>query len=558
MKEKLQQLFFIVGFRDYFFVFIILIAFMLRMNGFEYPYYPEDTSRDYLIAHHIIAYHEFPLNGHSGQLPNSPFYWYLIAAFLLIKDNFLFLNYLNIGLQLVFLWGIYIVSRNLFGTTSARIAALLVAVSQTIIQQSFFIWTPHVMQVFLMMSFVCLSFAYRMRSYIFLLAGVALFIVSVLIHNSAFALFLMLIAMTIFTFVRMRRSLTYTIARLALLFLVVLNMVLLAYLPLFFENPHNTSNGPSSYRMFSRAPSLFGTPLRDVMYQNSERAVMFLQSIFIALRGFSLIVISSLLAGCLIAYWYRVPKGSEQKKYILFLTACVIQFFFIIPLIHTPGMAFPLRYFTPLFGIFFIITAEMIRGAFLGDSPRPSHTASLIIVIGFVMASVMDSSLFVSRLSGLPKTTLYLRGLATAITLRGDAHDEASPPVFDGILRNIREIQEREHRSEPNFFQFDSYVEGRQNPYVEGVFWRLLEEEMRIKLVAIDNADVRGFHPLTTDDYIFLICRYTGEQEETYKECLSGFFAHRPEYSVEKNIYIGSPYSVFLAKKISRTTLAGK
>lgn len=169
MKEKLQRLFFAIGFRDYFFISIIFIALVLRVSGFVYPHYYEDTNRDYLIAYHIVTYHEFPLNGPFGQLPNSPLYYYLIAAFLLVNDSFLFLNYINIVLQLCFIWGVYIVSRNLFGMPTARIATLLAAVSQAVIQQSFFIWTPHVMQVFLMMSFVCLSFAYRMRSYKFLL-----------------------------------------------------------------------------------------------------------------------------------------------------------------------------------------------------------------------------------------------------------------------------------------------------------------------------------------------------------------------------------------------------
>ena len=73
-------------------VCILCAALLLRLDSFHDNHYSyqSDYNRDYLVAHHIVAYHEFPLTGPDGEFGsagNSPAYFYLLTLPLLLKDE---------------------------------------------------------------------------------------------------------------------------------------------------------------------------------------------------------------------------------------------------------------------------------------------------------------------------------------------------------------------------------------------------------------------------------------------------------------------------------------
>lgn len=544
MRDKAKKFFSSIGLDDHFFVLIMIVALLIRMSAFVYPHYYEDANRDYLIAHHILAFHEFPLNGPFGQLPNSPLYYYIVAGILLIFDNFLFLNYVNIALQLVFLWGVYKVAKDFFGKTSGRIAVLFGAVSNIAVNQSLSMWMPHLMQVFLILSFAALSTAYHKRSYATACGGVILFVIAGLVYNPVFAMLPAMIVAMIFILKRFAYSLRQMIARAVLLSLIALDMMLIAYLPLFM-----TWSNVLSYRGFSRASFLFGVSFQELIRRAGERGLMLMHMIFANTHGLLFVAVCGLLILCVIMYYGSAPRMTMQKKHLLFLTACCLSFFLIIPLINAPGIAFPLRYFTPLFGLFFVIIAEVIHTAFFGDSLH--RIAARFAIIGCMTAAIATPSLLASSLFDYELATVSMRLSAAMLSVRSAELSIPSNPALTAIIGEIAAIQKREHRMQPNFFQFDSYFNGKKYPYVDGVFWSPLEKHLSQKLVQVDDSDIRGFRPLTTDDYIFLICAYKGQQEAAHKECEDTFLGIRSDYVIEKSVYVQSPYTIFLARKKS-------
>src|SRR5688572_19260907 len=101
-------------------IVILDLAFLLRLDSLHIPSYHwmVDYNRDFLIANHIVSYLEMPLKGPDGQFgaySESPVYYYLLAAFLAINNNIIFLALCNLVLQVLTIAIIYYIARNLFG-----------------------------------------------------------------------------------------------------------------------------------------------------------------------------------------------------------------------------------------------------------------------------------------------------------------------------------------------------------------------------------------------------------------------------------------------------------
>src|SRR5689334_19933151 len=84
--------------------FVLLLAYSLavRISGLNPHYFASDLQRDYLIGNHIITFNEAPKFGPGNSVFGSavlPIYNYMTAFFLLIKNDAMFLNFVNILLQ---------------------------------------------------------------------------------------------------------------------------------------------------------------------------------------------------------------------------------------------------------------------------------------------------------------------------------------------------------------------------------------------------------------------------------------------------------------------------
>lgn len=134
------------------FLIILLVGFLLRISRFDFPFSYTfawgDGTRDFLVANHILKFHEFPLVGPFNLLNdvgihNSPIYFYILSLFLLPLNNILTLSLVNILLQMGVIVLIYKLTKKLFDYPTALIAILLFSFNPEVIKQADFIWQPY-------------------------------------------------------------------------------------------------------------------------------------------------------------------------------------------------------------------------------------------------------------------------------------------------------------------------------------------------------------------------------------------------------------------------------
>src|SRR3989338_10926533 len=110
------------------FLFILLLAFILRLQRFDFPlsyvFAWGDGTRDYLVADHIIRYQELPLLGpynllYEQGMRNSPLYFYFLALLLMPFNHILTLTAVNIVLQMGVIVLVYFITKRIFDESSA-------------------------------------------------------------------------------------------------------------------------------------------------------------------------------------------------------------------------------------------------------------------------------------------------------------------------------------------------------------------------------------------------------------------------------------------------------
>lgn len=133
---------------------ILLASFILRVNRLDYPlsytFAWGDGTRDYLVASHIVRYHEFPKTGpynllDSSGVKSSPVYFYILALPLIIYNHPLTLAVVNLLLQMVSLVLIYLITKNQFNQKTAIISLILFSFNPEVIKFADYIWQPYLM-----------------------------------------------------------------------------------------------------------------------------------------------------------------------------------------------------------------------------------------------------------------------------------------------------------------------------------------------------------------------------------------------------------------------------
>lgn len=175
------------------FVLILVIVLIIRLHTPFDRLTELDMDRDYLVAHHILAYHEKPLIGPNNSIiksfPHSPVYYYFLATFLHFNDSLKFLRIINIFLQFFGVIVIFWLAKGLFGPRTAFTAGSLLLLSQRLTQLSQFPVHPVFVHPFLNLSLLFLFWFYQSKKYHMLLISLLVFMFSVAIHNVSFLLF---------------------------------------------------------------------------------------------------------------------------------------------------------------------------------------------------------------------------------------------------------------------------------------------------------------------------------------------------------------------------------
>lgn len=512
---------------DAIFIVLLIVGFLIRLNGFYSITYTEDGSRDFLVAHHIVKYHEFPSTGPANSdystLKNSPLYFYFLAFFLLFNDNFIFLGLINVFLQMATIIIIYLLAKKMFNPSIAIIASTLFNFSQSILIQSNFLWQPWVSQPFVNLSYLLLFIFYRKKNYLFLILGISFFIFAGVLHRSNFAL-IPLISFIIWVILKQNsykniNFITKSINKYFFIIIYSFLLIVLFNLPLiiYFINTNQNlnflpSNQNQSLGFMYYLQTNFSTLLNMFFVSDSTKSFgLDLISIYL--------VSSSIIALALY----------QSRKNKFFYNLLIIMYAILCPVIMASLMKLDsYRYLTPVLGLFIILISASINIIFTKNITL--RILEVVVVILILRLSSPDLSSNLNSIQLLPKN-MPNSAIATVEQKVLSLHKEENIPNF-------------------NFFDFKSIKDGYNYGYVDAAFWANLEADLDVKLVELDDANIHNYRIVNNGRYIFLICyRY---EDITFEETsCKDKFVKESRYSVIEKIYSHYPFSIYLTKRVS-------
>jgi len=516
---------------------VLALSLLLRVQTFrDFPFYNmADYNRDYMVAHYIVADGEYPHAGPGNPFAKratSPAYYYLMAAPLLIKDSIVTLGIFNIILQLLTLVLVFIFAKRMFGAEVALIATIIFGFADHILNQSAFPWQPYTMQPFLVLSYLLLVLAYRKKSFAYLLSGVPVFFLSLALHNSVLALvpLYLLVAFLIL------RSMGGTVRHYATTTAACLSSLVVIFAP-------SVLSSTSKVLYEVRFQWDLFDPFSAIANFSSRTAMFFRIFFGEANAPLSQILVGSALLIAVAVYFFYSKQNVLQKKFMLVMALCVVWLLVaaaFIPL--PPGEPLPLRYFTPILGLFTIFVAEII-GSLRGKLLYPLKV--LLVVLMVYLSS--------------PNLPVLAQKSAKAFIADGLRYFYVpyQPPPFTAALGNeIVKIKESEKKDNYNFFGFRLCGVNRDLKYncwpengrhhIEEMFLVPLELELKTKLAKIDEETYRGYSSLADEQYIFVMC----PDKANTAPCLDAFLQSSPEYKVLK-AFMAEPYQAYVVKRPS-------
>ncbi len=512
---------------------ILCVALLLRVYIFQNTSYAwhSDYDRDYLIAHHMVAYHELPLTGPDGEFGsagNSPAYFYLLALPMLFKDDIVFLGFFNIALQMAALLLVYMLARSMFGKSVGLAAAVFFGFGQSIVAQSNFIWQPWVMQPFFLLSILLLYQGHTRQSYQFLLGSIAVFLFAATLHQSVYALIPTYVLSIGFILWKWQKSRAYYMGVITTFF----SIFSLLHLPLFFyfwrERASLFSFSNSSHAFLTIHPG-------DLASNLSARMKIFFDFFFVheAIVSLSVFLLLGFSILSLVGYFYYTKQEKTQKGFMLILVLAMAQFFAVAILVSvSPLIPFPIRYFTPLLGIMVISSAEIAIGHF----PKTPFFLPIKIFIVLLLVFAFSPHIVNHLIAAAGSFVASPKKFFSLAYIR--------PSFASAVEKEIYAIQEIEQRRDFYFFGFQTFRFGREDPFSNEILWASLEHDLKMPLIAVANNAQRDYVPIGDPLYLFLSC---GQPFDTQKECLIPFTAQFPQYHIQKKVY--DYPSLYLARR---------
>jgi hypothetical protein len=499
-------------------IVISLISFFIMLNHYQPPVDWDDPVRAYIVADHIVTFKEFPMSGHLSvvaDIKNSAAYFYVLAFFLLIKNNYFFLGLINILLHLVTGIIIYYLGKELFGKNQGIIAFTLFSINPLIFFQTTHIWQPWVMQPVINLSFLMLVLAYKNKHYLLFFSGFALFIFAVALHYSAFPLTIVFLVVSLLILKKFRAGKLHYITWIstALITLFILYMpVFLYYLSLRSAISDNISK--IKFFMPLEIPSAV---VKNLFYFINNSFFHASQSIYLQV-AVPLIIITTLFL-----YFRKLNIKTIFYSYIIlcFIGALLLITSIIDFKTYTPNYHY---YFTPVYGIFLIL----ISTAIIELSKKSILLNKYFIILGCIYLGIFSHNYF---------NNYYIPGKLY--------NEPRLNPAARAIENDVREIKSREGLNTFNFFTIESFVLSHGWHY-SAFLWMHLENNLKTKLVMINERDVRDFKPMHSHNpkYIYLLCPINLPGNTSHTECINEFLSDKANYNYSKTIYSSDNYSI--------------
>lgn len=511
-----------------FIALLLFIGFIMRITTHTYPYGVDDSNRDYLVAHHIVAYHEYPLTGPFAaitQSRNSPSYYYFLAIFSSIKDDPIFLRAVSSALQVITILIVYILAKKLYGLKTALFAFVLISFNYYSLVQAAFIWQPWVMQPFVNLSYLLLLLSHQKQNYPYLLVSIFFFIFAGSLHTSVFALFPIFLIVLFIILKNQKATPRHFLG--AITTLIVSFLVF--YLPVIFASFRNSTILPS---LQAHMVSL-NTPAQ-IIFQFFKNITYF------TVGSFSNVVVVAPLSNffalsiCILMaiYFYKEKQKKEKLRSLLLLAPILlIMICFALVYVRIFKSNYGIHYYTPVYGLFIILLAR----AFVFTFTRTNRLKIAgIFLISFYLAFFFS---FVVQKFYIGKPTYSLRYL--------------NDPAINAVKADILSIKNNNNYKDYGFFYIDSEKGDVFGWRYNSTIWAVLERELGTRLVRLDDYNRENFKQLNSSNskYIFLICPASTNFVKGGQDCGGKFLEENKFYEYEKITYASQAYKIGLLKR---------
>lgn len=475
---------------------ILLLSFTLRINRLDYPlsgtFAWGDGTRDYLVASHIIKFGELPTIGpynllDGSGIKSSPVYFYLLALPLLIYNHPLTLGVVNIFLQMMVLGLIFLITKTVFGKTSALVAIILLGVNPEAIKQSDYIWQPHLMMLMTFLSLYCLLKAYLNKNYLLLFFSSFTISLAFAIHHSAFPWLAVILAVSFFILIKNHQYLKFV----GLIMLVSLTLIIL-YLPVILSSAGIKNLPTQSLSGFLNNLSVNLEAIAKLFYIN--------KLLFILMFG-----LATLLSKCnpliiLAAVLFLLPLASAS-----FFNKIRVHYLILSSVMFVVLVSSLLDYLKPkayqLLFLFLLVWIFSGNFQFIRDYKRPFENLKLI------------------------------------------------DQITEKVVVNLDQIKKEENFTEYDFFQVKSYAKDEDifdYPVLDTLL--LVPLEMRLKTKLAKKADESSFNHIQINrkDYLVLSCL----NPKQYRSVgCAELFLKKENYYIIKTLYASQDISIYLAKQ---------
>ncbi|MBI4036863.1 glycosyltransferase family 39 protein, partial [Candidatus Daviesbacteria bacterium] len=496
------------------FLILLIFALVLRLNRLDFPlsntFVWGDGTRDYLVANHILKYGEFPLLGPYNLLldygiqTNSPLYFYLLALFLIPFNNVLTLGLVNILWQILVIVLIYLISKRLFNQITALVSVVLFSINPQVLNQSDYIWQPHLMQPIAYLGLFFLIKSFFSGSYPKLLLSIFLICLAITIHYSAFPWLPLFLVASLWILNRNHKSAKHYLG----VVMVLVVPIILFHLPVFL------------YQVVP--PDLDG-----IIYTNFGKQYLFnLSSNFNELlNAFGLKdFLPLLIVGSIICFLF-IRDQKHQKFTVITLI------FLISPIILASFFdKIRLHYLTLSFGILSIFVAKIITSV---PNIRWFILVNILLFLLFFKAFSADFNF----LSNTRKPLDNLRQMEEMSTQ---------------LKAELTQLREDQSYRDFGFFQIRSYAvldnEAFDYPVLDTILLVNLEERLNQKLTKI--VDSAYNHIQIGDDQYLLVSCFNFAKMKDEVRCLKAFTIQQSRHSIVKKLYDGDFVSVYLSQII--------
>ncbi|MEX0878037.1 MAG: glycosyltransferase family 39 protein [Candidatus Spechtbacterales bacterium] len=519
---------------EYLFIFLIASILAIGIVNLDYPLdlSDGDSARDYLIARSISRGESLPLvgpwNAGFGTMVNSPFYYYLLALFLFIYDSYIYLNLINLLFFLASIIIYYLIAKKLFNKYVALISSLAFVSVPVIYLQSMYIWQPHLMYPFYLLSFLFLIKAYQDRSNKFVHLGIVSIIIAGALHNSAYSFLPVFLVLSMWIIYKNKPKLSQVFKPV----ITVVATFLVFYAPniiLFYKQENKTQASFSGFLKLNYAwDQLLAVFKQFLSFLSFSSIKIFHPLLFLYFLYLLFIII------------YAFDKNKKTTKTLAVVIFIAVQPFLAFVLFGVKE--FHIHYFSVVFAPLYIFAVGLIFS--LDKIKLLKINKGLLRVIQFIFIAYV---LFFS---------------SSAFALFNDVDKFERPNSYyinqatDKIKDTAIEIKKTNNYEDLNFFDIIVYKKG---PYGvrNYIFYLALEDKLNTDFIDISKSG------LITDsqkkNYVFLVCINKKSAVFPTSDCKE-HLRYRLNYLkvnggnldslLFEDIYKDGPLNIFLTKTI--------